>query len=928
MTLRSTGAAVNVDTAIDGTTGPVTIDAATDVNVNQGIANPRTAAPLAITAGTDINVNAKIDGRDADPPTHDSASTTLKAANNINLNEDVITVNAPVSLTATNGTVNWGAGTALFAGAGTIGVTSGADLTTGTTSTTGALNLTSTNGNVNVSTAIDDTTGAVTISAGHAVNVNAAITNLKSGANLAINAGTDINVTAPVDGRNGAAPGGAVTMTAGNDINVTNGISTANGTVALTATAGSVVLPVNTEVIAPVFDALLNQTLDQIIALPDGSSPMKAYISTGNAAVTLTSGDDFTLTSPVQTTGALTITSTHGDVTTAAPIADTTGVVIISAGDALVVNREIRTNDQAITLNAGTDSTNCLQAGHCGITINQIVDHDYTLTSSVNSRNANLTLNAVGDVRILDSDGVATMKTLTIDTRGRLFNGIVGDALSNSGRPEAVVLNADGGIGSVDETLAFRTGYAGSVTATSSGGSITLDVNSPGQLRVTTGTPNTLNCPTCNINISSSSYDRSIGPDVVLNAGGSINMDDFKSNTVGLTARSGDINLKTSLIDNSLVASAGRDIVMHSLFWIGPAPNVAAASGPVTLTAGRDIVTGANSPIHVSNGQALTFAANRNLTLFVLETLGAVSLTATTGNVTLNNDIGGHIVNGTSWPAFNNPGDLGVASLSISAPAATATINMQGARAQGNVTITTGGTLTAAKQITSVFGTVSIFAAGGATLSAVPIGNVNQVDYPSPVSPIAPPGPKAPLPTGPGAASNGAPGSPVFAEIPVSFADQNVGGVITPGAANGSVGFSSGGTGSVTPNGTIGGVGRPGAANGAVGLAAGSNGTDSPDRTTGVAGRPGAAIGSIINAATGTSDPATADTAAALRTAGQSCGEETRRWRQRPRRDRPEQAGGGRPEEGLVPARGNGRPGCSRHTRRRTDECADLARGN
>jgi hypothetical protein len=42
-----------------------------------------------------------------------------------------------------------------------------------------------------------------------------------------------------------------------------------------------------------------------------------------------------------------------------------------------------------------------------------------------------------------------------------------------------------------------------------------------------------------------------------------------------------------------------------------------------------------------------------------------------------------------------------------------------------------------------------------------------------------------------------------------------------------------------------------------------------------VAGRPGAAIGSIINAATGTSDPATADTAAALRTAGESCGEES-----------------------------------------------------
>jgi hypothetical protein len=52
-------------------------------------------------------------------------------------------------------------------------------------------------------------------------------------------------------------------MTAGNDINVTQGIATANGTVALTATNGSITLPVGTEVIAPVFDAVLNMTVDQ-----------------------------------------------------------------------------------------------------------------------------------------------------------------------------------------------------------------------------------------------------------------------------------------------------------------------------------------------------------------------------------------------------------------------------------------------------------------------------------------------------------------------------------------------------------------------------------------------------------------------------------------------------------------------------------------
>jgi len=458
---------------------------------------------------------------------------------------------------------------------------------------------------------------------------------------------------------------------------------------------------------------------------------------------------------------------------------------------------------------------------------------------------------------------VATEQTLTIDTRSQIVTGRIGDAESGTGRPQAVVLNADGGIAS------FITGSAGAVTATSSGGSINLNVTGPGQLRVTTGTPGTLDCPTCDISISSGAYDTSIGPDVVLNAGGSVNMSDFKTDTISLTARSGDVNFQTTLVNNTLTASAGRDIVMNKLFWIGPSPN-GSGGGPVTLTAGRDITAASLAEIHVSNGQTLTFTANRNLTLFVLETLGAVNLTATTGNITLNNDIGPHITNNTTWPDFN-PTDKGVASLNMFAGGS---ITMQGARAEGNVVITAGTSVTAAKAITSVSGSVTITAPTQTLNQATPIGTQNQVDYPEPVSPVAPPGPKSPLPGAPGAASNGAPGAPVFAEIPVSFADQNVGGVIVPGAANGSVGFSSGGSGGGTPGGTIGDVGRPGSPNGGVGAAGGGNGNGAPGGTSGVAGRPGAAIGSIINAATGSSDPATADTAAALRTAGESCGEE------------------------------------------------------
>jgi filamentous hemagglutinin family protein len=828
VTLRSTAGSVNVDTPISGETGAVTIAAAGDVNVNQAIANPRGDAALTVTAGNDIHVNAAIDGRH-DVLVGPSGTVTLIAGNNIGLNQNIVSKDAAISLTAQDGTVTTAASQGLFAGSGTISVTSGATLNTGITSTTGALNLTSTNGGVNVNTAIDDTTGAVMIAAGTTVNVNQAITNLKTGSTLAITAGTDINVLAQVDGRNGAVAGGTVTMTAGNNINVVDAIATNNGSIALTATAGSVTLPVATEVIAPVFDPILNMTVDQIIALPDGSSPMQASIFAGNAPVTITSGGDFTLTSPVKTTGALTITSTNGDLTTAAPIDDQTGVVTLTAGDALVVNREIRTNDQAITLNAG--------AG--GITINQILDYDYTLTSSVNPRNANLTLNSIGDVSILDTRGVATTQTLTIDTRGQIVTGLVGDAISLAGRPQAIVLNADGGI------VFFKTGQAGSVTATSSGGSINLNVLAPGQLRVTTGTPNTTDCPTCDISIASSSFDSSIGPDVVLNAGGSINMSAFKTTTADFTARSGDINLNDiAIISNSFVGTAGRDIVTNNLLWVGQPPD-AVGGGPLTLTAGRDIVTGASSQIHVSNGQTATLTANRDLTLYTLETLGAVNLTATTGNITLNTDIGGHIVNGTTWPNFN-PLDLGVASLTMSAPSPTATITMQGARAEGDVTVTTGGSLTAAKEITSVNGTVSIFASGGAALSAVPIGSVAQVDYPAPVAPVVPPGPKAPLPTAPGVASAGAAGLPAFAEIPVAVADQVVESVAQPGGVGGLVAFA----------------GTPG-------------GAAAPAGTTGATGRPTPPTGGVAAQVSGSSDPSALDSANALRAAGLACAEES-----------------------------------------------------
>ncbi len=728
----------------------------------------RTGTSVTLQADVDINVNAVIDGRGYLA----GGGLAMTAGNNININDFIVTNNGAINLFAGAGTVNIASGKAVFAGAAPITVSAGGNLSTGPFLTGGALSLTSRGGSVAVNSFIDSGTGPVTISAATDVDINQPITSLANGNPLNVRAGNDIRVNAQIDGRNGTAEGGAVTLTAGKDLKLFDHIITNNGAINLTTITGSVFL-------APVAqDANL-----LILATPK-------QVRAGNAPITIVSGLDFsTGASPPQpippptngetdgdayvreflkqyvqlvTTGALNITSTNGNVNVIAPISDMTGPVTITAGNAINVKHKINSNNQPIELNAGPGGLKVF-----------FVDTDCSICDlehrpPVDARDANLTLNSVGNVTII-GEGVATSKTLTINTRGQIVSGSIGDSKGSASRPSQVILIADGGIQN------FGVGTAGDVSATSIGGSINLGVEFPGKLRITTGTPDPNNptaatdCTTCNI--STGGF---IGPDVVLNAGGSINLSGSSGKVLSLIARGdgigivgGDVNLGGLLLGDfgggQLTVNAGRDVNMSDLIWVGPKPGFSAASGPLSITAGRDIVTTANSPIHVSNNQPLTLSAGSNVTLNLLETLGPVSITATTGNITLNNDIGPHIVNNTGDPDFN-PNDKGVAALTMSAPAVTAAINMQGARAEGDVTISTGGSLTAAKQITSVSGTVSI-TAGSQSIANVAIGSQDQLALSPLVLPAIPPGPTVPPPAAPALVIEPPPGQLPFTEI-------------------------------------------------------------------------------------------------------------------------------------------------------------------
>jgi hypothetical protein len=287
--------------------------------------------------------------------------------------------------------------------------------------------------------------------------------------------------------------------------------------------------------------------------------------------------------------------------------------------------------------------------------------------------------------------------------------------------------------------------------------------------------------------------------------------------------------------------------VYCGLVWVGPNPNSGAASGAFSVTAGRDIITNSYSPIHVSNGQALTLTAARNVTLNLLETLGPVTITATNGNIILNNDIGPHITNPQSpaVPDFN-PSDLGVASFSMSAPAPTATIDMQGARAQGSVVISTGGTLNAAKAITSVTSSVSITAPTQNLHQAIAIGTQNQLEYPPMVLGVVAPGPSVPPPLAPGIASVPGAGLPVLAEIAV--VDQ-------PGLSGGS-------------------ASAPGTSSGSVALPTAPTGAGGPSAVGQTAALPGGASGSSIGAPVGSGEEGV-DTSAAQRAAQLATAETT-----------------------------------------------------
>jgi hypothetical protein len=256
-----------------------------------------------------------------------------------------------------------------------------------------------------------------------------------------------------------------------------------------------------------------------------------------------------------------------------------------------------------------------------------------------------------------------------------------------------------------------------------------------------------------------------------IKAGTDINLDSvFSYGTISLIARN-DVLLNSLYSEKGLDVLAGRNVSFDITAFPNTLQNPATVwveEGGINIAAGYQIdrdwnavrdggnlvptASGGNisfngdSAVYIGNTAApynngLTLQAHGNIDLRVLETYGPVSITSTLTTapvINLWNPIGPRLVDtlGTIEPRA----DLGVASFTLNSPAAGTIVNMQGVRAEGDVSISIGGQLTSSRDITSG-GTKVITASGGANITPADIGTQEALDKPIPPAPPFAPGP-------------------------------------------------------------------------------------------------------------------------------------------------------------------------------------------
>jgi filamentous hemagglutinin family protein len=229
LSIASVTGSVYVDSFIDSHTGPVSIRAAGDVDINQPIVNIADGSALDVTAGQDVNVNALVIGRDGVA----GGAVKMTAARDLNVHESIVTDNGNISLAATNGSIHVADGQAIVAGSGAVAISARGDITSGALNG-GTLAIASAAGSVTLDGLIDSATGDSTDQRGNRCHHQSADPQWSQRRRSAVDAGRDVNLNAQIDGR-GDVAGGAVALTAARSLNLNQSITTNKGAIALTA---------------------------------------------------------------------------------------------------------------------------------------------------------------------------------------------------------------------------------------------------------------------------------------------------------------------------------------------------------------------------------------------------------------------------------------------------------------------------------------------------------------------------------------------------------------------------------------------------------------------------------------------------------------------------------------------------------------------
>lgn len=770
--LASTSGSVTLGQGIDGTVGALTLTAAQDANLEAEVLNLRSGAPLSVTAGRDIAVRAQVDGRGGVA----GGKATLSAGRTVNLLQSIATNEGAIRVSAATGTVAQGAGVQLRSGAAPIAVSAGGELVSGSYATTGSVDLRSTSGAVTVGEPIYETTGTTAIAAATDVNVDRRVENVRTGASLAINAGRDIRVNSQIgQDRDAITDTGTITLIAGTDVIVADDVVTRNAALTVQGRLGTVRIAAGKQ------------------------------LRTGNGTLTVSAGGDLSVgdasapkpnpDTPFVTSGALDIASSGGTLYIEAPIPATTGPVNLYGGNAVHVNERIYSNDENISITAGsggivmnttikalpigplpTDETNCTSETVC------------TFISDIDARRGNVTLLAQGDI---NAPSVRTAGTLRItSTAGKIIDGAVFRSKvtsDDSTFPQSVRLEGELGIDNFEAT-------AEDIEALSAAGSVAANLRADAlYIR------------------AAHDISGNFGGTAELVAGRDVNLSTFCCNLLWVSAGR-DFKVDGDVIANALKAQAGGNIVIDPIpasrfrqTWIaGPGGSMTlrnpADGGRVEPMGGLWLSAPSGSidivqPVHVSDSllgfeatpQPTMLNARGNMTMGQLETIGPVSLNSDNGNITITHPIGAPVDVVAPGLAIWNPNNQGVDSLNLTASGVGATVNLQGARAEGPIVINSpSGDVTASFALTSNSSAVVVNAASF-NASPAPTATVSRLPISVPDIPVGPPAPgplrATPVDAPPIPVASG-PAAPALPEILVTAPDAiDVGIAGPPGSA-------------------------------------------------------------------------------------------------------------------------------------------------